>query len=179
MGQYYKPINVDDKQWVYPRDYGSGLKLLEHSWIGDNFVGAVMNLMAKGGTWFKKRIVWAGDYYGDQDTEIPYWDQHNDDKDKICPVEFMNKKMQSKAILINHTKKLYVRYDEMSKVKNEGKINPLPLLTALGNGRGGGDYRDCYPDFDKVGIWAGDSLSIEDTVPKGKWYKKFKVNFKE
>ena len=66
MGQYYKPINLDDKQWLYTHDYDTGLKLMEHSWIGNQFVGTVMSLMLKGGLWFKKRIVWAGDYYGDQ-----------------------------------------------------------------------------------------------------------------
>ena len=66
MGQYYKPINIDNKQWLYSHDFDNGLKLMEHSWIGNNFVGAVMNLMLKGGEWFKKRIIWSGDYYGDE-----------------------------------------------------------------------------------------------------------------
>ena len=54
-------------------------------------------------------------------------------------------------------------------------INPLPLLTALGNGRGGGDYSGT--DEDKVGIWARDVLSVEFNIPKG--FKEFKVNFRE
>ncbi len=58
MGQYYKPINIDNKQWLYSHEYNhNGLKLMEHSWIGNDFVGAVMSLMVKGGDWFKKRIV--------------------------------------------------------------------------------------------------------------------------
>jgi len=185
MGQYYKPINLDDKQWLYTHDYGNGLKLMEHSWIGNTFVGAIMQLMLPGGQWFKKRIVWAGDYYGDQGDEINHWANFDNDKDKIQPKMFMDKEIQKKVILINHTKKLYVRYDEMS-ASNAGwmqgerwVINPLPLLTACGNGRGGGDYYDQYPDYDKVGIWAGDVLSIEMTVPKSKWYKKMVVGFKE
>ena len=51
MGQYYKPINLDDKQWLYSHDFGDGLKLMEHSWIGNDFVGAV------GGSWDLNRIV--------------------------------------------------------------------------------------------------------------------------
>ena len=45
-------------------------------------------------------------------------------------------------------------------------INPLPLLTACGNGRGGGDYHDCYPDYDKVGIWAFDLIECTDVCPE-------------
>jgi hypothetical protein len=90
----------------------------------------------------------------------------------------MDKETQKKAKLVNHTKKLYIRYDEMPD-KDGWVINPLPLMTACGNGRGGGDYHSQYPDFDKVGSWAGDVLSIEMAVPKSKWYKKLVVGFKE
>ena len=176
MGQYYKPINIDNKQWLYSHDYGNGLKLMEHSWIGNDFVGAVMNLMVKGGEWFKKRIVWAGDYYGDQGEEIDHYSQCSD-SNKIKPAISMDIETQKKAILVNHTKKLYVRCDEMPVSKGMGSdwfINPLPLLTACGNGRGGGDYRG---NPNKVGIWAGDVLSISLTVPKG--YEKFVVSFSE
>jgi len=181
MGQYYKPINLDDKQWLYSHDYDNGLKLLEHSWVGNDFVGVAMSLMQKGGLWFKKRIVWAGDYFGDRDGEVNYYDQCMD-SNKIKPVISMDRETQKKAKLVNHTKKLYVRYDEMPS--GDGRfsgwvMNPLPLLTACGNGRGGGDYHDQHPDYDKVGSWAGDVLSIEFAVPKSKWYKKMTVNFKE
>ena len=182
MGQYYKPINLDDKQWLSTYDYDDAEKLMEHSWIGNIFVGVIMQLMLPGGQWFKKRIVWAGDYYGDQDGEINHWANHDNDKDKIQPKMFMEAGMQKKVILINHTKELYVRYDEMPESEDVGSgwfINPLPLLTALGNGRGGGDYHSQYPDYDKVGAWAGDVLSIEMTVPKSKRYKKMVVSFNE
>lgn len=52
------------------------------------------------------------------------------------------------------------------KTKDYGDwcIHPLPLLTCLGNGLGGGDYRsptDDSSDF-LVGTWAWDNLSIKD-----------------
>ena len=175
MGQYYKPINLDDKSWLYSHDYDNGLKLMEHSWIVNDFVGVVMALMVPGQPWFKKPIVWAGDYYDEE----PYWEQALDAL-KIQPVECMSKELQQKAKLVNHTKKLYVRYDEMQPCSDwAGIVNPLPLLTACGNGRGGGDYHSQYPDYDKVGIWAGHVLSIEFAVPKSRWYKKLTVGFKE
>jgi len=181
MGQYYKPICLDNKQWLYTHDYGNGLKLMEHSWIGNDFVGHVMALMVKGGDWFRKRIVWAGDYYGNDTDETNYWSQAEDDT-KIQPIICMVKEKQERAKLVNHTKKLYVRYDEMLPCVDRGwagVVNPLPLLTACGNGRGGGDYSNRYPDCDKIGIWAGDILSIEFAVPKSQWYKKLVVGFRE
>jgi hypothetical protein len=44
-------------------------------------------------------------------------------------------------------------------------IHPLPLLTAEGNGNGGGDYYG--ENKNMVGIWARDIISISDTVPEG------------
>ena len=174
MGQYYKPMNTKDKEWLYSHDYDNGLKLMEHSYIGNKFVGTIMKLMVKGGAWFKKPIVWVGDYYGDEGTEeINYYDQCSDSS-KIRPTEFMDEKEQKKAILVNHTKKLYLKYSEIL-FDEEWVINPLPLLTNLGNQRGGGDYYGL--NSEKVGIWANDILSIQKTVPKGKGFKKFVVNF--
>ena len=56
-------------------------------------------------------------------------------------------------------------------------INPLPLLTACGNGRGGGDYHDCYPDYDKVGAWAFDLIEGTDVRPGG--YAQYELCFTE
>ena len=178
MGQYYKILNIDKQHWITPSRYDCGIKLMEHSWVGNRVVGTVMMLMLPGGIWHKTRTVWAGDYYGWCDSEVDYYKQASG-ANEIITKEFMDRETQKKVKLVNHTKKLYIRYDEMPD-KNGWIINPLPLMTALGNGRGGvGDYYDQYPDFEKVGIWAGDVLSIEMTVPKSQWYKKLIVGFKE
>lgn len=62
MGQYYKPVSLDRKQWLYSHSYDSGLKLMEHSWMRNDFVRAVVGLLIPGGSWHKTRIVWGGDY---------------------------------------------------------------------------------------------------------------------
>jgi len=175
MGQYYKPINLESGQWLYSHDYGNGLKLMEHSWIGNQFVGAVMKMMLPGGQWYKKPIVWCGDYYNEEGEE-DYYDFAADDK-KIRPEESLAEEEQFNAILANHTTKEYVIYSKMPGDSEEWRINPLPLLTALGNGRGGGDYYDNLPDSDKVGIWAKHILSIEFEIPDG--YTELKVAFRE
>lgn len=48
MGQYYKPVILAEnkktvKAWVYSHSYG--LKLMEHSWSKNDFVGAVEKQM--------------------------------------------------------------------------------------------------------------------------------------
>ena len=42
--------------------------------------------------------------------------------------------------------------------------HPLPLLTAMGNGQGGGDYRGV--NMDKIGCWAGDLLHVTMLPPR-------------
>ncbi len=163
MGQYYKPINIENGQWLYSHDYGSGLKLMEHSWVGNKFSGAVMKLLAEGGQWYKKPIVWCGDYF-DEPGEEDYYDNVKDE-DKIMPTEYFSQEEQSKVVLVNHTTEQYVVYSKLTVDSDGWRVNPLPLLTALGNGRGGGDYYPDCPDADKVGIWARHILSVEFEIP--------------
>ena len=40
------------------------------------------------------------------------------------------------------------------------------LLTACGNDRGGGDYREGFPGYEHVGTWAFDIIEISDKAPK-------------
>ena len=93
MGQYYMPTSMDEKEQVYSHDFGSGLKLVEHSYIGNDFVNTVMLLLLdtasakkfgethkdetdrwviwdKIGSWSGKKFIWAGNY-SDGDPELP------------------------------------------------------------------------------------------------------------
>jgi len=70
MGQYYMPANLDKKQWLYSHDFGSGLKLMEHSYIRNLFVRTAEIFLSPKGTWHKNRVIWAGDY-GDKGLFIP------------------------------------------------------------------------------------------------------------
>jgi hypothetical protein len=65
--------------------------------------------------------------------------------------------------IVNHTKKLYV--DKNLGLTGSYDFHPLPLLTADGNGRGGGDYRG--DDLELVGQWARDIISLELEAPLG------------
>jgi hypothetical protein len=169
MGQYYKPLVLDKTKkkvinWVYSHDYDNGLKLMEHSWLGNSFVGAIENLLKPDGEWYMKPIVWAGDYADKENNKEYNLYSVCEDKNKINPTE--TKIDDEYKYIVNHTKKQYV---DKSKVpvsdtynKFEYRIHPLPLLTCEGNGRGGGDFRDDEPI---VGSWARDVISIENELP--------------
>lgn len=62
--------------------------------------------------------------------------------------------------VINHTKQQMVDVRKL-KQGTYGKLHPLPLLTAAGNGRGGGDFWGLPQHEQYIGLWAGDVLSAE------------------
>jgi hypothetical protein len=77
MGQYYKVVNIDRKEYLHPHKFGEGLKLLEFGCDGMGLMTALACLLADGngrgggdlrtegdlaGSWAGDRIVIAGDY---------------------------------------------------------------------------------------------------------------------
>lgn len=200
MGQYYRPVLID----MITLDYKvlnrtvdgqyTMAKLTEHSWFGNPLCDTIGKMLSEQ----KIYVAWVGDYT--ENEEIIYKlnkkiKRHecclNLDYDKIWEVDGVaiksfNFDWQNKIIL-NHTKECYIdvnKYWNASKIDiktEEGMeawvINPIPILTSIGNGRGGGDYRGlCMED---VGSWAGDLLSIVDREDFIVPYKEFNVAFKE
>jgi hypothetical protein len=170
MGQYYIAINIDTMEWIPPYDYNNGAKLMEHSYLTNNFVEAVEFLLLDDGTdkarWAGQRIVWAGDYANGEDTPDLYRNLHHlcEDKDKLG--------MLIEAIppnyhyLVNWDKKEFV--DKTKCIithSHDAKVHPLPLLTAEGNGRGGGDYNGS--NMKLVGTWARNRISVMKEPPIG------------
>ena len=167
MGQYYKPISVEKSQHVYSHDYNNGLKLMEHSWVGNDFVGVVENLIAEGGAWYGDRIVWAGDYADEEKDGETLYSKSGENSIKPQRVtknyryvvnldtkEFVDKK---KIPLSD------VWYDEKGK-GHPYTVHPLPLLTCEGNNSGGGDFRKEDPI---IGSWARNRVSVSTRKPKG------------
>ena len=163
MGQYYQVIILGEKNIhiheiirVYIEPW-YGTKLLEHSYINNNFVNAVEFLLSPEGIFYKSRILWAGDYADPEEglgTNL-YNMSHQVSSKEFKPSTIISNEYK---YIINHTKKLYVNKDKYKL------YHPLPLLVAEGNGRGGGDYVD-KPDEDFVGMWARDVISIEKDKP--------------
>lgn len=186
MGQYYIPVLIDgeNKRFLYSHDYGNGLKLMEHSWVGNNFVNAVMAHMTERPV----RIAWIGDYADScfdeiqnksifltcEDFDDLYKGVWGNENDGVIPKADSKRfdLVPEKVYLVDFEKREYVSLpnyiDRVNALDNpEGKdieiwyINPLPLLTAVGNGQGGGDY---WGDAgaDQVGRWAFDLILVTD-----------------
>lgn len=202
MGQYYMALverggkdtrySLQIKGWKEEQErgeYGSynGVKLMEHSYFNNSFMDAITADLYH----HKAKVAWVGDYASDFK-----WEEEGkpDPKELFArtweidggeDIEDNGGMTLEDKYLVNHTKKLYVsgnEYWDLNKFQwgNEGKYwctHPLSLLTACGNGLGGGDYWKNYPDADKVGEWCMDEISVEDTPPKD--YKKVNYNFKE
>lgn len=153
----------------------SGLKLMEHSWLKNDFVNGVVEFIEGNPC----HVAWVGDYAdceGDFDgryTEDVYrkvWPRDGDDGLPESPFA-KSPEVHVDGYLVNIDKDEYLdleKYAERSTV-GEGDwagycVHPLPLLTAIGNGRGGGDYWERHPNADLVGYWAMDEIEY---LPKG------------
>lgn len=199
MGQYYKPMSIDKKQFVYTHDLketythdgrswesGQGLKLMEHSYIGNPVMNLVERLLQPGGAWFMTRVIWAGDYadgeadqkknkHGEKPNLYFLIDDENGSGEKI-EAEEADYKTRAKGtrFVINHTKQVYVDTRKIKADSDGFKIHPLSLFVAEGNGRGGGDFHGEDP---RIGTWARDIISVEAKAPKG--FKEVDGVFKE
>jgi hypothetical protein len=174
MGQYYKPaLLAKNKKTVInfltSWAYSKGSKLMEHSWLGNDFVRAFESLIHKN----PQRVVWGGDYADECKGRKTNIYQRCLDKLEIKPVTKLKDK--DCRFIVNHDKKLFVDTtkvpvsDTWTNPDNPNdtwtyKIHPLPLLTCEGNGRGGGDFGG---DNQVVGTWARDLISVEPVEPKG------------
>jgi len=67
MGQYYRPVFLTEKSkpisFAVSYDFGSGAKLMEHSWRLNPFVRFIENQLLIQ----PQRLVWAGDYADNED----------------------------------------------------------------------------------------------------------------
>lgn len=176
MGQYYHPVILDaDKKtvlsWMYSHDFGSGLKLMEHSYLGNDFVGAFESLLVGN----PQHVVWAGDYADAcPKLKTKVYDRCTD-KTKISLNKISPQTVDAKFI-VNHTKKQFIDKSKVPSYNGGWQIHPLPLMTCEGNGSGGGDFYE--KDLKGlIGSWARDLISVENEVPKG--FKEIRFNFIE
>ena len=154
MGQYYLVVVGSkcgwNKQVYYPLDFDEGLKLMEHSYVDSDFCKKIHSLIYKN----PKRIIWVGDYANEKTDE--YYSVHNRNQEPM-PKSVPNYKFawgskashRSKDIslagadidyehsyLVNHTIKSYIdlkSYYKYSSTNIWGVIDPLPILTVVGN----------------------------------------------
>lgn len=214
MGQYYVPTIqslTGEVKTLYSHDFGNGLKLMEHSYIGNQFVNAALLLLSDK----PSTKAWIGDYSKDpykglyaeklpRDEFNRFYDMAWDERDlwKV-PASFFPKWRMSTACTLNTQKKYLVNhrrrevihmrdYIEKNLYREQGDwvngkydmhassewcIHPLPLLTACGNDRGGGDFYDGGLGYGHVGLWAFDVLEYATSAPKA--YKPVMFTFME
>lgn len=188
MGQYYRQALLQDgKVTIYESQYArkgrnswcnyekyNGLKLMEHSWLLNPFMINMTRALYN----HRGRLVWCGDYADEQgDFKNVHWTEYkkiynkqNDNRDLPVLKGKRGKFSYKHKYLVNHTHKCYLDFDlYISKCKDKDGwcVHPLSLLTAIGNGRGGGDYGTEYPDSYVVGMWAGDELEVTNKAPEG------------
>ena len=204
MGQYYKAVVLKNdkktvKNYIMSWDFDNGAKLMEHSYIGNVFVGCLEKLLIK----CAQCVVWAGDY---ADGEPDVWDTEGDDmniyniaenegtaiknehpflkgediwnmSDEKYYAHFpYRKEIEGKDwFVLNHDKKQYYKRPKHDDENNV--INPLPLLTCEGNGRGGGDYEGTHMEL--VGTWSRDSIEYLNELPDGCYYTEIHPDFRE
>jgi hypothetical protein len=157
---------------VYSHQFNNGLKLTEHSYIRNNFVNIIANSLVEN----PAQLFWVGDYAEEGDFTSPsmfkriYGYAWNYKKGNATTLENPNEDFDWSHdwYYINMTKKEYI------KMPKPGMwvYSPISLLTALGNGRGGGDY--CGSN-QMVGYWAGDKVYLSETKPEQKYEDVTKV----
>ena len=220
MGQYYKPVFTNDEgkiiAFAHPHHVDTGLKLMEHSYVGNSVCNSVVNYLKKHPEGL--RLTWAGDYadatekvkldkdsdfakevwkkaVADGQTELGYeafyalddeelfvddpqaknlYEIASENEDK--EIAYETEDPTDARYIINETKKEFVDMWDIISL-DAWTIHPLPLLTADGNGRGGGDYHGT--DLAYVGQWAGDVIRIADNLPIESTYARIRPIFVE
>lgn len=185
MGQYYRIAyrHLDGEAVINNRNVEGlgyiGAKLMEHSWLEGGLIMAVANEMYQ----HPMFLAWVGDYA--ENDEIIEATGGLDYK-KVWEKQDYEHQLPKKDFdftgkyLCNHSKACYISFDYYLRTSQAdwrgATICPFSLLTAIGNGRGGGDYSSDI-NIQEVGTWAWDLISIEDTPPKG--YDERFIFFKE
>lgn len=180
MGQYYKAAILAEDYKVVESitswDYGCGAKLMEHSYVGNEFVNRAIGLLQDNPG---SRFVWAGDYADPATGET-----ENENEPNIYTLCEGHKAPDSKRSEESRTPKFVINLDKGMFVRipkrDPGfyRIHPLPLLCAAGNDLGGGDYHN-GKNYDKVGSWAYDHITLGYNETDIKGYEEMDCEFVE
>lgn len=190
MGQYFTPITFENEKGVGVYNHCvqarepqfGGYKLTEHSWWYNEFPCALCAKLHRN----PAVVAWVGDYCesdaryeelserwraltaGVQGYTLYELQAVSDSDDRTQDIENGSLTLDGKY-LVNHTQKVYVDgslYREKSEIEKDWIVHPLSILTAIGNGAGGGDYYG-MAGVEFVGTWALDLISVEDAPPEG------------
>ena len=131
MGAYYEATIVGSKKTLRfdPHDLNSGLKLLEHSYIGNIYTERIMHKLLT-----KARLGWVCDYFAGEYQWSNVVEDHT--FDLSAPI------MEKDYIILNHTKKVYIHIPlQQELASKDWNIHPIPILCNSNDYHmGGGDY---------------------------------------
>lgn len=176
MGQYFLAY-VRKKGAKRGKAFKStgGWKLMEHSFIGNEFMQGVCKLIYKTPSY----VVWCGDYFDCTEDQEKAEMSSNDvfvDFSRLWnkSVRGLSEEFDiTNKFLVNHDMKVYINMRDYIDMLKCGKmiddgwvVHPLSLLTANSNGKGGGDYWEDCLNYDQVGSWNNCLLEITDEIPK-------------
>ena len=194
MGQYFNPIikEGNGRLVAFNRhviengiETRTPAKLTEHSWFLNDFVNAICEKIYLSPKTF--RVIWMGDYARDYANEpektnnlpkqklFSYY-QKCWQKDAIRHTVYTTEFTLFDLFLVNHTKKVFFDcnayfQNSVMKTKRNGDwcMHPLPILTCIGNGLGGGDYthHKLGSTTELIGTWAWDEIDICDNLVDG------------
>ena len=178
LGQYYMPI-IGDQHGLNCRVFDRSVegeftfaKLMEHSWWNNSFVNSFSAILFNE----KKRVCWVGDYAREPDDfhfkinsalHTPTYNEVWGSNVKPISISRSDFSLEHK-FLVNFDTQEFINLDEYKEESESDDgwlIHPLPLLTAVGNDRGGGDFHDRNIGFEHVGIWAWNLISIVAQPP--------------
>lgn len=187
-------------------DFNNGAKLMEHSYIGNWLVRSVEYLLAnqfKGypfvwvGDYADKVSTKTGEHDLYHDANLFIYKDYEGDSDKksqqyiklrgSIPVMYQGDRWCSNPVfdpymnypyyryLVNYSKKEYCIMPKYSK-NDEGRINPLPILTSSGCGRGCGDF---HRGDELVGTWAFDCIGLTNSKKEVEGFTEINGKFVE
>ena len=194
MGQYFKAIiERDDKVTVY--SFFGFMKLTEHSWIINSFTDSVLQDLQDNGPARIAWVGDYADHESfcpeglDEKEYMERYDAAWNDAETVTGAIGQTKPVKNITIndeddhdirfrakdlmdycLVNLTKRRfmflgdYIAHDTAAR---RASLFPLSLLTAVGNGQGGGDYQGAC--MKSVGSWAFDEIALvrKDELPEG------------
>ena len=190
MGQYYMAILGDAYGLnckVFDRSVNheyTFAKLMEHSWWNNPFVNAFSEFLYNNPC----RVCWVGDYATESDDfnfnlpaviVRPNYKKVWGKKVTYLTCQPSDFSLDNK-FLINYDTHQFIDLNEYKKESTDNHdwtIHPLPLLTAVGNDRGGGDFHQGGIGYEFVGTWAWHLLAFLDKPPKD--FRKVNISFRE
>ena len=168
MIQSFRALLIDPRGRKKAYCFPSSTRLLEHASWGNEGVNRIANeLVGK-----PHRVAWIGDLSRYKPSLISRELYHYASMHSVPAMDINTTRSVNMwgLYFVNHTKKLYM--DCTDYFCNTGGENgfgglwvlhPLPMLTAIGNGRGEDDY--VGPNMELVGSWAMDFVAFSIFAP--------------